>query len=232
MSVTSQYTFLNGFFNSVFFVFNTQKPADQAFSESSSSNGLILTVNRPNNEILIDLGPQIATNETTGLVANQLVSAGASLTSKIRVQGVPWVLVPYFLQKPLAHNFFDMLVRVDFDFHIETPWYCSDADGTISVYLFLFIDKNKHLQGSVDGAWFSFNGGGPFCAGKIQDGLSAALPAVISQVKPVLAKAISQASGVPFKTLYYLPGNGIKTPGIFIQDASADLALALIPALG
>ncbi|WP_229743906.1 hypothetical protein [Aliidongia dinghuensis] len=200
-------------------------PTSQPFSEKSL--GSLLIVDRPDTELTIDLGAQIATNATTGLVANELIDAGASLTSKIRVQGVVWPSVPYFFQNPFAHNISDMLVRVDFDFHIETPWYCSDADGTISVYLFLFLDGERHLQGAVDGTWFSYNGGGPFCTGHITAGLNAAMPNVVSQVGPILQQALSKAAGVPFSNLHYLPGTGVSTPGVFIQNASDDVALGL-----
>ena len=43
-------------------------------------------------------------------------------------------------------------------------------------------------------------------------------------------KALAQAAGIKFKTLYFLPGNGTKTPGVFLQNASNDLALGLLVA--
>lgn len=227
MSVTSQYFFLFGFFNGPFVGVNTVKAADQPFSESAPSGQF--TVNRPNAELLFNLGAAIATNATVGLVATQLINAGASLTSGIRVQGVPWVGVPYFITRPLAHKITDMLVRVDFDFHIETPWFCSDADGTYSVYLFFFLDSAHHLQASVDGVWFTYNGGGPFCTGTITKGLNASVNGVIKQVQPILAAAIKPAAGVSFKNLYLLPGDGHKAAGVFNQDASLNTALALVP---
>ena len=145
------------------------------------------------------MGPTIATNATVGLVASQLISAGASLTSGIRIQAVFWPAVPYFVLRPTAHKITDILVRVDFDFHIETPWYCSDADGTYSVYLFLFLDSQGHLMASVDGVWFTYNGGGPFCTGAITDGLNASVPGVISKVKSLLAAAIAPVGNAKFK---------------------------------
>ena len=226
MSVRSQYFFLNGFFNGKFEIINTVDATNQPFSETPF--GPVMSVERPNGELTLDLGPQIATNATIGLVASQLINAGASLTSSIRVQGVLWPSVPYFFQEPLAHKLNQMLVRVDFDFHIETPWYCSDADGTISLYLFLFLDSQGHLQGNVDGAWFQYNGGGPFCTGHITAGLNEAMPSVVAQVKPILKQALTEAAGVKFKTLYFLPGNGTKAPGVSFQNASNDLALGLL----
>ena len=228
MSVKSQYFFFGGLFNGPFEIFNTVDATDQKFSETPFAS--FMSFERPNAELTLDLGPQIATNATTGLVASQLINAGASLTSKIRVQGVLWPAVPYFIQHPFAHKLDQMLVRVDFDFHIETPWYCSDADGTISLYLFLFLDSQGHLQGNVDGSWFQYDGGGPFCTGHITAGLNAAMPGVVAQVKPILKKALAQAAGIKFKTLYFLPGNGTKAPGVFQQNASNDLALGLLVA--
>jgi len=227
MSIDSQYTFFGGFFNGLFTGNNTKLNADQPFSESFS--GITLTIHRPNAEVPVDLGALIATNANTGLVANKLISAGASLTSGLRVQGVPWLSVPYFLQNLGAHKIMDMLVRVDFDFHIETPWYCSDIDGNISVYLFLFLDAKGHLKGKVDGQWFTFDGGGPFCRGPAQDALMSAVPGVSQQVKPILDQALATAASGKFKQLYFLPGNGTKTPGVSFQNASNDLALGLIP---
>jgi len=228
MSVTSQYTFLMGFFNGLFFVNNTADASDQAFSESG--NGFVWTVHRPNGEILIDLGKEIATSANTNLVATQLKNAGASLTSALFVQGVQWVAVPYFFQNPNRHNWTDMLVEVDINFEIETPWYCSNASGTLSVYLFLFLDSKGHLQGSADGWAYNYSGGGPFCTGAIDNGLNAAGPKFCEQINPVLAKALSTAAGISFKHLYFLPGNGTKTtnPPIQVGDASTDVAMGLL----
>ncbi len=228
MSVTSQYTFLQGFFNGVFFVLNTADSKDQPFSETS--NGIIWTVHRPNAEILIDLGKEIATPANTSLVATQLKNAGANLTSAIFVQGVQWPAVPYFYQNPLRHNLWDMLVELYFNFEIDTPWYCSNANGTLSAYLFLYLDSKGHLQGYADGWAYNYSGGGPFCTGAIDNGLNAAGPELCEQINPVLTKALSLASGISFKQLYFLPGNGTNstTPPLSAGDASVDVAMGLL----
>lgn len=226
MSTRSEYIFFGGLYDGPCEVINTKNPTNPPFSQSPF--GSVMIFERPDNEVTIDLGPQIGSNATTGLVASQLIAAGASLTSNIRVQGVLWPAVPYFNQHPTAHKKNNMLVRADFDFHIETPWYCSDADGTISVYLFLFLDGQGHLRGSVDGTWFQYNGGGPFCTGHITAGLNAAMPKVASQVAPILQQALAEAAGFKFSLLYFLPGNGTKAPGVFQQNASNDLALGLL----
>src|SRR5438874_7412727 len=52
-----------------------------------------------------------------------------------------------------------------FNFHVPTPWYCSDADGNIAYYLVLYLDASGHARGYVDGWSYNYNGGGPFCTG-------------------------------------------------------------------
>lgn len=226
MSVTSAYTFFQGFFNGLFIENNTVLAADQPFSKSL--NGPIFTVHRPNGEILVDVGPKINTDANVGMVSKKLTSAGASLTSQIGVQGVMWPSVPYFFQNIVAHKPDDMLIRIHADFHIETPFYCSDADGTISVFLFAFLDINGHLQIRVDGTWFHFDGGGPFCTGAISSGLAAAMPGVRSTVAGLLPAVTQAAAGIKFSRIYFLPGNGKKTAGVFGDNASNDLAIGLL----
>lgn len=225
MSVISHYQFLQGFFNGLFVDVNTLSNTDQ-FSESF--DGINFTVTRPNGEILVNLGPQINTDANVGLVSKKLTSAGASLTSQIGVQGVLWGSVPYFFQHPLAHKVTDMLIRIHFDFHIDTPWYCTDVDGTISIFLFAFLDKNGHLQVVLDGTWFQFDGGGPFCAGAVSSGLSAALPGVKTAVQGLLPAITKAAAGVKFSHLYFLPGDGVKAVGVHVENATNDLSLGLL----
>lgn len=227
MSVTSQYSFIQGFFNGIFVGQNTVQPADQPFSESPA-NGNMFVVHRPNDENLVDLGKLINTDANVGMVAKQLIGAGAALTSGLRVQGTPWIKVPYFKQAPAAHQPSDMLAHVNFDFHIETPWFCSDIDGTISVYLFVFLDSQKHLHIAVDGTWFSFDGGAPFCSGPASDALKSAMPLVRKQVAALLPSLTSAISTLKFAKPYFLPGNGTKAAGPFVQNASSDVALGLL----
>jgi hypothetical protein len=230
MSTTSQYFGLWGPFNGPFQEINTAHSGDIPFKETSVGGGIVLTVDRPNAEVAVHLSKQIATDATVGAVSKALIASGASLTSDIRVQGVPWISVPYFWQNPLAHSFSDMLARIDFDFLIHTPWYCSDATGTISVYVLLFLDSHGHLQGHVDGAWWERHGGDPFCTGPVDSGLDAAIPGVKTKVKPILDNALKAASAIKFKRMYFLPGHGTKAPGLSSGDGRTDLTLALIPA--
>ncbi|MYN16567.1 hypothetical protein GTP81_07360 [Rugamonas sp. FT107W] len=227
MSVTSTYTFLQGYFNGLFVGQNAVSAADQLFT-ASPPGSVVFTVHRPSGEQLVDLGKLINTDANVGMVAKHLISAGASLTSGLRVQATPWINVPYFIQSPAAHKPSDMLARVNFDFHIETPFGCTDIDGTISVFLFVFLDSQKHLHVTVDGTWFSFDGGWLFCRGKASDGLKAALPGVRKEIQALLPPLTSAIANVKFANIYFLPGDGKKTAGAFVEDASNDASLGLL----
>jgi|HubBroStandDraft_6_1064221.scaffolds.fasta_scaffold57562_1 hypothetical protein len=228
MSVTSEYIFPLGFFNSQTENINIVKAQDQPFSESVVG-GLLMTVNRPNAEHLVPLGSAIRA-QATGLIDDMLAKAGGVRRSPIRVQGVPWLGVPYFIGRPLSHNLSDMLVRVDFDYHVPTPWGCWDVDGVISVYLFIFLNQG-HLQGHFDGAWFSAHAGGPdICFSTVVATLKSKLTSksLADQVNKIIAQAFAASSDIKFSKIYFLPGNGDNSAGTHILDASADLAMGLL----
>ena len=158
-----------------------------------------------------------------------LLSGGANRTSGVMAAGVFWPNVPYYGNNPGAHSNSDMLIRVYFNIHISTPWYCSDADGNISYYLFIYLDNSGHLQGYVDGWSYSYNGGGPFCTGSINSSLNSAVPNGMGTVQTVLDNALALLAGSTFSMLYYLPGSGTKTPGDTSENADLDVAIALLP---
>jgi hypothetical protein len=229
MATLSQYWFQNGFFTGPFDVFNQPYP-DGGWAWISNGGGSAATLvwNRPDSEQIIDVAPQL---NTPGILAqlDGLLSGGANRTSGIMAQGVFWPNVPYYGNNPSAHNDSDMLIRIYFDFHISTPWYCSDADGNISYYIFLYLDGSGHLQGYVDGWSYNYDGGGPFCTGSINDALNNAVPNGINIVQGILNNALSLLSGSTFSMLYYLPGDGTKTPGNTSENADLDVAIAVLP---
>jgi hypothetical protein len=122
-----------------------------------------------------------------------------------------------------------MLVRIYFDFHISTPWYCSDADGDISYYLVFYLDGGGNLNAYVDGWSYHYDGGGPFCTGDIDDALNNAVPGGMPTVQNLLNEAIALLANSQYSTLYYLPGSGSQAQGDFNEDADTDVALALLP---
>jgi hypothetical protein len=229
MSTLSQYWFQNGFFSGPFVGWN-QPYGDGgwAWIFNHGSSAATLVWNRPDDETAIDVAAQLNSPFILSQI-DTLLGDQANRTSGILAQGVFWPNVPYYSQDPSRHSDEDMLVRVYFDFHISTPWYCSDANGDISYYLFLYIDDSNHLQGYVDGWSYDYSGGGPFCTGGINNALNSAVPNGIATVQGILNEALALLSSSTFSKLYYLPGSGTKVPGSFNENADIDVAVAVLP---
>jgi hypothetical protein len=228
MPTLSQYWFENGFFTGPFNVYNVSYPDGGWAWISGGSSAATLVRNRPDNEITVDVAARLSTPAILADI-DGLLTGGASRTSGIMAQGVFWPNVPYYSQNPGGHNNSDMLVRAYFNFHINTPWYCSDADGNISYYIFLYLDGQSHLQGYVDGWSYNYGGGGPFCTGAINSALNSAVPSGMSPLQTFLDNDLALLSRSTFSTLYYLPGSGTKSPGDTSENADLDVAIAVLP---
>lgn len=179
-------------------------------------------------EEAVDLAGQLNTGDVLSTVDGVLGSQ-ASRTSGILVQGVFWPSVPYYGSDPGRHPASMMLVRVYFDFHVPTPWYCSDANGDIDYYLVLYLDGAGHAQGYVDGWSYHYDGGGPFCTGSINDLLNKAVPGAIPQVQKILDSKLAVLDAFTFSTMYFLPGSGTSSAGDHAENADTDLAVAVLP---
>jgi len=232
MSLVSKYIFTGpGLLQGIDTVLNMNS-TQQGFLEIVSGASNMLTLLRPNGEITVEFGPQLNTASVLLQIDGQLKAAGASRTSSIRAKMVPWIEVPYFDQTPASHKPLDMLIDVNFDFFIETPWYCSNVNGTISFFLFFALDSKGHLQARADGDWFQYSGGGLICTGAIDSMLTSALnKARTSFVQPLLNKLIAPATGVPFSVIYVMPSNGSRALGVQIQNATLTATLGLVPKL-
>lgn len=229
MPILSQYWFSDRFFGGAFEGFNEPyPPGGWAWISHGGQSQATLTWNRADGETIIDFASVLSNPLVTNAV-DGLLTGPVSRTSGIMAQGVFWRDVPYHDQNPGAHGDSDMLVRVYFDMHIHTPWYCSDADGWIAYYLVFYLDGSGHLNAYVDGWWYHYDGGGPFCTGGIDDALNQAIPAGIPTVQNLLNEAIALLAGAQYSTLYYLPGSGTQTQGDFNENADTDVALVLLP---
>jgi hypothetical protein len=227
MPTLSQYWFRNGFFGGPFDGWNVPY-AGWAWISNTGSSAATLAWNRQDNEIVVDVGAQLNTPGTIDKV-KKILGSDASMTSGILAAGVFWPSVPYHGKDPSRHHDWDMLIRVYFNFHISTPWYCSDADGDISYYLVVYLDGSGHVQGYVDGWSYHYNGGGPFCTGAINSKLDSGVPAGVATVQDILNSTLTLASAFTFSNLYLLPGSGTKTGGGFSENADQDVAIAVLP---
>ncbi len=227
MPTLSQYWFRSGFWSGVFDAWN-QPYAGWAWISNTSGSAATLLWNRQDNEQVFDVRAAVDTPGNRTIV-DRLLGSGASRTSGLLAKGVFWPSVPYYSQNPGRHNPWDMLIRLYFTFHISTPWYCTDADGDISYYIFVALDGTSHVQGFVDGWSYHYSGGGPFCTGAINARLNSAVPAGMVRVQAILDADLALAKLVTFSKLYFLPGTGTKTPGGFTENADLDVAIALLP---
>ncbi|MFS8085544.1 MAG: hypothetical protein ACMG6H_07925 [Acidobacteriota bacterium] len=118
---------------------------------------------------------------------------------------------------------------LNIDFHISTPWYCSDVDGTITYYIFFFIDSGGRLRGNVDGWSYRYDGGGPFCTGEVSSRLNSAVSGGMATVQNQINLGISLFAGRRlFSMLYFLPGHGNRS-GFSVENADNNVALAVLP---
>jgi len=227
MPTLSQYWFRDRFFGGPFDGWN-QPYFGWAWISNGGGSAATLAWNRQDNERVLDLGPQL----NTPAVLNQVdgvLGGSANRTSPVYAAGVFWRDVPYYRSDPGRHNDWDMLVRVYFDFHVSTPWYCSDANGNISYYVVLYLDGGHHLQGYVDGWSYDYDGGGPFCTGGINSQLNTGVPAGMTTLQNLLESYLGFLKGSTFSLLYFLPGSGTKAGGGFSENADQDVAVALLP---
>ncbi len=230
MPTLSQYWFRDKFFAGPFDGFN-QTYSRWAWISNTEVSAATLAWVRENDEHVIDLAPQLNTSEILAQV-DSVLGSEASRTSGIMAAGVFWRDVPYHDKDPDRFHPWDMLIRVYFNFHINTPWFCSAADGNISYYLVLFLDGEQHLVGYVDGWSYAYSGGDPFCTGAINDRLNSAVPGGMATLKMILDNRLAALADSRFSLLYYLPGSGTRAGGNFSENADRDVAIAVLPSRG
>ena len=200
-----------------------------AWINNSNSGGRDSTLvwEREDREVVVDLLPVMNAPDVLAAVDGMLASP-ASRTSGIRAGWIPWRYVPYRDKNPGAHGDFDLFIRIAFNFHVGTPWYCSDADGDINSYVVPYLDGQGHLHAYVDGWSYHYDGGGPFCRGAINDRLNNAVPSGIGALQNLLNARLGLLGRRAFDLLYLLPGDGAKSGGGNV-DVNGHASLALLP---
>ena len=225
--LNSTFQFFGPIFGGPFFGKNVSSPdpPNPTFGWISFNN-FDAHLRRADNEVTVDLDPLIGANFSSLITKMFKGHPEITLTGGPFAQIALWLQVPYFLGRILAHPLTTTLLRVYIDVHIKTPWYISDADGTISFYVFLRLQGGK-LKADVDGAWVSLNGGSPD-GQAVADQVGAVVQQAIPSVQSGLNAAIAPFSGATFKALYLIPGTGAKT-SITFGDAALDAALGVVP---
>lgn len=228
MPTLSQYRFQQSFLAGPFDVYNVSYPdSGWAWTADSDPAAATLAWNRPDSELVIDLDPLLnapaALTQIDGLLGKK-----AKRTSSLMAQARFFWQVPYYSKDPGRHADWDMLARLYFDFHIDTPRYCANADGNISYYVMAYLDGAGNLQAYVDGWSYSYDGGGPFCTGSINDELNSAVPGGIDPLQNLLDTGLAALAGSTFTSVHLLPGSGTKVPGSTAENADLDAAIAAI----
>jgi len=227
MPIISTYIFWSGNLFDGFFQPSNEKKS----SLSGLSPGLHFISNfqvfaaRPDSEKTIDLGPIVNAQVAPQIVP--ILGGDISLTSSIQAQITPWMKVGYFWQKPNAHSTMTLFVRIHFNLHVNTPWYMSDADADVSLYVLPGL-KNGKVTAKVDGAWVKVHGGWPD-GQAIADKLGKIAIKAIPEAQSAINSALAPLAAASFSSLYPLPGNGTQSAQFTIQDATADTALAVVP---
>jgi hypothetical protein len=186
---------------------------------------------RPDSEDVLDLSGA-ANNPLALSVIDGLLSGGASRSGPVRTSYITWANVPAGVKggTPGRHQPWELLGTLNIDFHVSTPWYCSDANGTITYYVFFYLDGGGVLHAYVEGWRYRYDGGGPFCTGAINSALNSAVPGGMSTVQSQLDLGLSLfAAGRRFSMLYFLPGRGVRSGGSFQDNADNNVALAVLP---
>jgi len=182
---------------------------------------------REDREVVIDLPPILNAPDILDAV-DRLLSGPVRRTSDLLAGWIPWKHVVYYGNDPGRHGDLDLLIRIRFNFHVSTPWYCSDADGDISYYVVPFLDGSGRLGAYVDGWSYHYDGGGPFCTGSISDGLDDAVPAGMATLQTMLDNRLGLFASRRFDMLYLLPGDGARSGGGDV-NVNDHVSLALLP---
>jgi hypothetical protein len=182
---------------------------------------------REDREITLDLLSE-ANNPIVIAAVDGMLGGPISRRGAIKAGWIPWRYAPYRAQDPARHADLDLLVRLFFDFHISTPWYCSDADGDISYYIVFYLDGAGALHGYVDGWSYHYDGGGPFCTGTINSDLNSQVPAGMPTLQGLLDAALATYARQRFDLLYLLPGAADRS-GVGNVNVDEHVSLALLP---
>jgi len=182
---------------------------------------------REDREVAVDLPPVLNAQDILDAV-DKVLGGQAQRTSPIKAGWIPWVHVPGHEKDPGRHGDLDLLVRIFFDIHIHTPWYCSDADGNISYYVVPYLDGGGHLGAYVDWWSYDYNGGGPFCTGAINDKLNNAVPAGMGTLQTMLDTRLAFFANKLFDIVYLLPGDGSRS-GVGNVNVDEHVSIALLP---
>ncbi len=242
MPLLSLYSFAGDFQGATSY---TNQPTSGDFEYQLTTIGAtrLLVAQRPDDEIPFALSEIFDSASAQATVDAQLGSQ-ANRTSDIHAGWVAFRDAGYYSQDPNRHDPLHLLATLEFTFHIGTPDFCVDIDGSITYYIDFSLDGNGALQSFVDGWSYEFGGGTGIFGGdcgrnQANAQLQAAVPGGIPQLQAsldqwaaaagILAAPIRNGRAA-FRGLYLLPADADRSPS-GTSDTGDNVALVLLPVL-
>jgi hypothetical protein len=207
---------------------NISHPYPGAVFQRASLNGKssALVRERADGEDIRDLVVLFNNSLALQAIDNNL-NALAKRTSAVRAGWRIWHDVEYHDQDPSRHGDLDLLVRLSFDIHVTTPWFCSDVDATINYYVVPYLSA-RVLGVYVDG-WAFTTGYGSACRDGVRDQLRKDVPGASITLQHLIDVYLATTFGTSrFFDLYLLPGAG-ENIGSGTTNVDDHVSLVLIP---
>jgi len=196
----------------------------------------VLIVERPPEEIVYDLTAVVDTQANQMIIDNILkqMSDAVTRTTGLNVGWRQWRHIGGPDREPgktpAQHLDDDLLVRVFFDVHVNTPPGFLAVDGRIELYFWLFLGANHRAHARVDAADV-FTWGGSAVDADVNRQLKGGLPNAKDTAQTLL-QAWLDASEQSYANLYLLPGSGgTELAGSTNAEESVSLALVRLPVM-
>ncbi len=201
---------------------------------------------RPDGEISQSLSAIVNQQAVLDFVDNQFATAPANpnvqrpvrrgpIRTSYKTWGDALATPQTTVTDPNAHQAWELINTIAIDFHCNTNWFISALNGTITIYVFYFLDAGGHpqvrIEGFSDPVWDEQPWRPDFgAAGQV----SAAIARGLVNNQPFLQFMLNNAlrsfsGGRVFSDLYVLPGTGVTVGAPLDDNADNNVALCLVP---
>jgi hypothetical protein len=201
---------------------------------------------RPNGEISQSLSAVVNQKTVLDFVDNQFANAPKNpyvdpptrkgpIRTSYKTWGDALATPQTTVTDPNAHQAWELINTISIDFHCNTSWFLSALNGTITIYVFYFLDAagrpQVRVEGFSDPVWdeqpWRPDGG---AAGQVSSSIAMGLVNDQPFLQFMLASALQTLSGNgTFSDLYILPGTGVTVGAPFDDNADNNVALCLVP---
>jgi hypothetical protein len=191
-----------------------------------NGRGSALIVERPDEEIVIDLVPQINTPVILDIIDRNL-GENAIRTSPVKIGWRPWRYVEYHDQDPARHKELSLLIRVFFDLKFNVPEWCVGVTGDVEYYIIVQLNENRVLQAFIDG-WSFHTSKGSVCRNAVRERMNQRVPASVQLLQALIDAQLAPFANQQFLHVYLLPGDGNRNAS-GTANPDEQISIALIP---